>query len=213
MSGLVEERRTFIHKLFAIPYHDMPPPIVKTIRELIYWQYAKLISKSAGMGIDARAFQMNRFLALRSGGIQWSTTIREYVLEHDHSVGCAYCGDTKNALTVDHIFPTSLGGPDHPDNAIRVCKSCNSKKGATLIFAWNGTTSGDEVPRIVQGKYLKLLFDMHEKTGTLDMNIHDIQSSCCAQCRNRPACVKAGSEGRLTMFCAEGIAALKNRIA
>lgn len=189
----------------------MPPPIVKTIRDLIYWQYAKLISKSAGMGIHARGFQMSRFLALRNGSIVWSTTIREYVLELDHSEGCAYCGDTKNKLTIDHIFPTSLGGPDHSDNAIRVCQSCNSKKGATLVFAWNGTSSGDEVARIVQGKYLKLLFELHEKAGTLDMNFHDIQSSCCMQCRNHNACIKAASEGKITMFCAEGVAALKMR--
>ena len=48
----------------------MPPPAVKTIKDAIFWQYAKLISKSAGFGINQRAFQMNRFIALRDGKIE-----------------------------------------------------------------------------------------------------------------------------------------------
>jgi len=28
----------------------MPPPAVKTIREIIYYQYAKIISESSGFG-------------------------------------------------------------------------------------------------------------------------------------------------------------------
>ena len=42
----------------------MPPAAVKTIKDVIFWQYAKLISKSVEFGIKQRAFQMNRFKSL-----------------------------------------------------------------------------------------------------------------------------------------------------
>jgi hypothetical protein len=54
----------------------MLPAAVKTIRDQIFWQYAKLISKSAGLE-GQRAFQMSRFIQLRNGTIIWSSTIRE----------------------------------------------------------------------------------------------------------------------------------------
>ena len=49
----------------------MPPPVVKTVRDEIFWQYAKLISKSAGFGINQRRFQMDRFINLRDEKIKW----------------------------------------------------------------------------------------------------------------------------------------------
>jgi hypothetical protein len=42
-----------------------PPTAVKTIRELIYWEYAKLISKAAGFDKNYR-FIMSRFTKLKS---------------------------------------------------------------------------------------------------------------------------------------------------
>lgn len=52
--------------------------------------------------------------------------IRKSILDRDqHS--CAYCG--KDATTVDHIVPVSLGGDAHPTNLVACCRSCNSSKG------------------------------------------------------------------------------------
>lgn len=45
---------------------------------------------------------------------------------------CAYCGTTEN-LTMDHRIPLVLGGPDHRENLIRACKSCNKSKGGRLL--------------------------------------------------------------------------------
>ena len=39
---------------------------------------------------------------------------------------CQYCGATKD-LTIDHIHPRSLGGPDTWENLVTACSSCNSK--------------------------------------------------------------------------------------
>ena len=81
----------------------MPPAAVKTIRDQIFWQYAKLIAKSAGLK-GQRGFQMSRFLQLRDGKIIWSSTIREWLKEHEKPDECIYCG-TKGPLTVEHILP------------------------------------------------------------------------------------------------------------
>jgi hypothetical protein len=44
----------------------MPPGAVKTIRDLIFWQYAKIISESSGFGKTSYPFVMSRFKKLKS---------------------------------------------------------------------------------------------------------------------------------------------------
>lgn len=45
---------------------------------------------------------------------------------------CAYCGKVtpKGDLTLDHIYPLSLGGKGTWKNLISACRKCNNKKGA-----------------------------------------------------------------------------------
>jgi len=45
---------------------------------------------------------------------------------------CTYCGKavTRQAITVDHVVPLSLGGLDRLDNLTLACARCNSEKGA-----------------------------------------------------------------------------------
>lgn len=43
----------------------MPPPVVKTVRDLIFWQYAKIIAESAGFGKRNYGFVMKSFKSLR----------------------------------------------------------------------------------------------------------------------------------------------------
>ncbi len=58
----------------------MPPPAVKTLRDLVFWQYAKIISESAGLGKKNWRFVMSRFKQFQEGEIFWNE-IREYVKE------------------------------------------------------------------------------------------------------------------------------------
>ena len=60
----------------------MPPAVVKSVRDLIYWQYAKIIADSAGIGKRDYGFVMNKFKQLREGSISWNE-IREYIKEHE----------------------------------------------------------------------------------------------------------------------------------
>ena len=179
----------------------MPPGAVRSIRDLIFWQYAKLIARSAG--IESPAFQMSRFTALRDGKIQWSSTIREWVREHEKADECIYCG-SKASLTTEHILPRSRGGPDHPDNAIRVCKTCNSGKGDRRLYEWMGLENRDEIPRIAEGKYLKLLYQLHEERGTLGIDRKELPGRLCPACDMGRLCEEEETVGMLSVYCLEG---------
>lgn len=182
----------------------MPPAVVKTISDLIFWQYAKLISKSAGFGIEGRAFQMKKFIELRDGKIVWSSTIREWVKEHEKPNECIYCG-LKGDLTTEHILPTCCCGPNIPDNAIRVCSKCNSSKGGKKLYEWIGLKNKDEIPRIAEGKYLKLIYELHKNAGTLNINKDYLKVKLCPNCSEGKLCKDAGTEGKLTVYCLEGM--------
>jgi hypothetical protein len=45
---------------------------------------------------------------------------------------CAICGVLSD-LTIDHILPRSLGGPDTPANRRVLCRRCNSVKGGRIV--------------------------------------------------------------------------------
>jgi len=82
----------------------------------------------------------------------------------------------------------SCGGPDIPDNAIRVCQSCNSGKGARRLYEWKGLRAKDKIPRIAEGKYLKLLYDLHDKRGTMNVEKNEPGRTMCLACDLRPRC-------------------------
>jgi len=181
----------------------MPPSAVKTIRDLLFWQYAKLISKSSGFGIDNRAFQMSTFIKLRDGKMKWSPAIREWVKEHEKPNECVYCG-SKGNLTTEHIMPQSWGGPNIADNAIMVCKKCNSTKSDKGLYEWM-RDDYDNIPRIAEGKYLKLLYDLHEKNGTLNVSRDELVSKLCPNCAHGKLCEEEEIEGELSILCLEGV--------
>jgi len=70
----------------------MPPPAVRTIEDLLFWQYAKIIAESAGVGKANYRFIMDRLQRLRLSEINWSTSVREYVKEREKPDRCIYCG-------------------------------------------------------------------------------------------------------------------------
>jgi len=175
----------------------MPPAAIKTIKDLIFWQYAKLISKSAGFGIQARAFQMKKFKELQTGKIQWSSSVREWLKEHEKPNECIYCGSKEN-LTIEHLLPKNKGGPDIPDNTILACKKCNSSKGKKRLYEWFGLKNKDKIPRIAEGKYLKLLYQIHEKNNTLNATL------LCNKCDLQNECKKENTYKKLSVYCLEG---------
>jgi hypothetical protein len=180
----------------------MPPPYVRTIREEIFYEYAKLISRSA-YGSLQRGFITDRFKKLRDGEVTISGTIREWEREQELPKECVYCRSTKD-LTTDHLIPRSRGGDDSADNVVLACQPCNASRGEKGIFEWLGLKEKDKVHRLVAGKYLKQLLTLHEKAGTLEISKNEIVQ-LCKKCFLPKVCERWGTVRELTCFCLESI--------
>lgn len=153
----------------------MPPKYVSTVRQLIYWEYAKLIAKAAGFEGNY-GFTVSRYKKLVSGEMTWSSSVRDYEKEMEKGVACVYCGATTH-LSTDHIIPISRGSVDpriaklldSPNNCVRACRTCNSRKSNKDVFEWYGAERMNDIPKLVLSKFLKLAYDLHEIQGTLDL--------------------------------------------
>lgn len=181
----------------------MPPKYVKTIGEEVLYEYAKLISRSVFGGLVNYAFVSDRFKALRNGSATMSGTIREWQREQGLPKECVYCG-AKDNLQSDHLIPRSRGGGDTSDNMVLACNSCNASRGNRGIFQWLGLKKKDNLNRIVAGKYLKQLYDLHEARGTLGISKTSI-GTLCSKCRNAQTCEHVDKETELTCLCLESI--------
>lgn len=114
---------------------------------------------------------MYTYNQLRNRRLNPSTILKEnQKLVKEASNTCAYCGcdGDEEGLQWEHIIPKSRGGAETIDNMVLCCKRCNLAKSDRDPFEWYGEEKRYEVPRLVLGKYLKLVFDAHEKNGTLD---------------------------------------------
>ena len=189
----------------------MPPAVVKSVRDLIFWQYAKIIADSAGIGKTDYGFVMNKFKQLRDGGISWNQ-IREYIKEREHADECVYCG-AKADLTLEHLLPQKYGGPDVERNLVWVCRSCNSSKGARRLYEHFAIRAGVEaekydVPRIAEGKYLKFAYETLKENNLLGTALSQLVGAVCPRCDMKPLCIRQDTEGMLSPFCIDGLLTL-----
>lgn len=143
------------------------PKWINSIRELIYWHYAKIIVEAkTGNRNDFKAI-MIEYKKLKSDKIHISNILRDnkkLVLEEKK---CSYCGTT-DSLQFDHIIPLSKNGPDSIDNLTLACKKCNISKGDKQLMEWYGENYSSEIPRNVFSKFLKLVFTAHDNNNSLD---------------------------------------------
>jgi len=167
----------------------MPDRDVRTVRDEIFFQYAKIAARSAFDCVDSEeakkkhyGFIKNTFRDLQAGRKTWSDILREDWLLVDSDKKCIYCGSTHN-LSREHIVPKSLHiKPECKKcetiqgihNQVWACKNCNSKKGTKGLYEFyselypDDDKSFDRIPRILEGKYLKTIFKCHQCAGTLD---------------------------------------------
>ena len=90
----------------------MPPSHVKTIRELIYWENAKLIAEAAVGSRKNYGFVTHSYKRLKSGKMNPSDILRENKMLVKGDNACAYCGAANDGFHWEHIIPKSRGGPD-----------------------------------------------------------------------------------------------------
>ncbi len=180
----------------------MPPPYVRTIREELLYEYAKLISRSAYASLE-RAFITDRLKKLRDNEISISDTMRDWEREQELPRACVYCASIEN-LTTDHLIPRNRGGDNSADNVVLACKACNASRGDKGIFEWIELKEKDNLHRLVAGKYLKQLLRAHEKAGTLDITKERLLELCKA-CLLPEVCKKWDSVRKLTCLCLESI--------
>jgi hypothetical protein len=185
----------------------MPPGYVRTIREEIFYEYAKLISRSAYKSLE-RGFVTDRFKKLRDGEISISGTMREWEREQELPKECVFCR-LPSDLTTDHLIPKSRGGDDSADNVVLACQSCNTSKGDKGVFEWLGLKEKDKLHRLVAGKYLKQLLTLHEQAGTIDVSKDQI-TVLCVRCPLPKVCERWGKVKELTCFCLESILPYSN---
>ncbi|MDQ3802777.1 MAG: hypothetical protein M3416_02855 [Acidobacteriota bacterium] len=67
---------------------------------------------------------------------------------------------------------------------------CNLAKGSRDLFEWHGGDRWYEIPRLVLGKYLKMVFEAHERAVTLDAA--DLNADECLDVFDPGAVLEAG---------------------
>jgi 5-methylcytosine-specific restriction endonuclease McrA len=167
----------------------MPDRDVETIRDLIYYQYAKIIARSAFSMTDGKeakkqhyGFIKKTFLELKKGVKSWSEITREDWQFVKSEKKCIYCG-TKSDLHKEHIIPRSLRiKPECRTcdkiqgihNQVWACKQCNSSKGTKGLYEFyrakypNEKKFYDLIPPLLEKKYLKTIYNCHECAQTID---------------------------------------------
>ena len=170
--------------LYPTKERAMPDRDVKTIRDLIWYQYAKIIAKSA-MGEDAKksayGFVKQTFRDLKTDKKTWSDILREDKQFAQSEKECIYCGSEENQW--EHIVPKTIKINERcPDcsrvqeihNQVWACRECNGAKKQKGLYAfWAERHPGDKkfydrIPPLLEKKYLKTIYYCHECNGSLD---------------------------------------------
>jgi len=166
----------------------MPDRDVKTIQDLIYYQYSKIVARRAFHASDGKeakglhyGFIKKTFRELKSGAKSWSEITREDRQFVEVEKRCIYCG-AENDLHWEHIVPKSL--LIRPQcvtcdiiqgihNQIWACSRCNSSKGTKGLYEFYREKYPGErkfydfIPPLLEKKYLKTIIKCHECANTL----------------------------------------------
>lgn len=108
-----------------------------------------------------------RVLVIRWSGIPSSTADMtepfEEVRDKDHVV-LSHIRDGQDDI---QLIPNSEGGDDVISNQVPACQPCNSSKGSRDVIEWYQERD-TSIPRLVWGKYLKLMHDTYKQEGKLE---------------------------------------------
>ena len=187
----------------------MPPPSVRTLEDLIYWQSARIMSGPEGSPRRRNALAMDRFAKLRSGEMRWDD-FDEYVEGQALPDRCYLCG-AGGPLTLDLVNAPSTDGPSGGKSAIWLCSSCGSSKGSRGLYEYwieraGPVGAGRSVPRVAEARYLETLRDLFGRAGVLAWKERDLHKRVCPSCQLQDICRQQGVEGKLSPLCLDAVA-------
>lgn len=167
----------------------MPDIEVKTIQDLIFYQYAKIIARRAFSmknGKEAKnkhyGFIKKTFRELKNGIKSWSDIMREDWQFVEAEKKCIYCGVTED-LYREHIIPKSINIKSECatcnivqgiHNQVWACEHCNFSKGTLGLYEFFKLKHPKEkkfydlIPPLLEKKYLKTIYNCHVCAKTLE---------------------------------------------
>jgi hypothetical protein len=155
----------------------MPNPPADTLGRLLHWSYANLAMAHAAVNQDVTKYNRVHFMiraklykGLNTGSMQMGSLMDDERLKMVLPNACAYCGMAEK-LTLDHMISSHSGGIESADNAVWVCRSCNSSKGAKDFFIWWGNRNAAFPPLLLVRRYLKLCHKLAEERGLLECSV------------------------------------------
>lgn len=77
------------------------------------------------------AFEDNGILKFYARKYKFQHVMYDLTYELKGSYKCHYCGtqvENSRKMTLDHVYPVSLGGPTIPQNLVPCCRKCNGIK-------------------------------------------------------------------------------------
>ena len=170
---------------------------VHSIREMILWQHAKIMSSCDGFGKSNTGHITRKYKQLKDHEIDWLMSAERIMHENGRPGKCAYCG-RHTSVAESFLIPITRGGPGGKENQVLACGLCRLGKGDKRLYEWYGLQNSDKIPVSTEAKYLVLLHDLHTKRGTIE---ESRISRLCANCDMEPLCPEKQT---FSPYCLEG---------
>lgn len=146
------------------------------VRDYIFYYYAKLVIAPSSGEAGNYAFIMDRYQRLAAGEISMSEYDREIQKLARQPGRCVFCNRDGANQTVE-LIPRKAGGPVGIHNTVYACPACARSKGDKPLLDWwcrELQRSKDELPRIPAGLFLKMAYERHATSFTLNKKCRDI---------------------------------------
>lgn len=89
------------------------------------------LAKAAGIDNQHRKFAVERWIN-RKNGRDGTLTVKQWEKMLDLTGGrCVFCGEN-HYITMEHLFPRSMGGGFSAENIVPACRRCNQVRGTIM---------------------------------------------------------------------------------
>lgn len=152
---------------------------IHRVRDLIYWSYANLAMAHHAVSNNEANYSRTSYMVrsrlykgLTNNTMSFGSIMDDEKVKIRFGDRCAYCG-AEDSISIDHILPKVKQGRDNADNLVRVCRQCNSSKGAKDLVDWFAL-KGEFPPLLILRRYLKLVYRYCCENDLIDSQIEDL---------------------------------------